>query len=190
MDNKFSHSDSLVTLIDTNSFKRIAEIGIWKGKSCKYILKRCRSIKEYWAIDQWSFLGEGYGHMSLLSQDNWTSLYLRVCNLLFYFKNLKILRCKSSLAAELFKDEYFDLVYIDADHKADAVKQDILAWLPKVKKGGILAGHDYGSRRHREVKPTVNSLLGADKIETWPGLVWIKRIPLDSSVETKHGLVI
>jgi len=37
----------------------------------------------------------------------------------------------------------FDFVFIDADHTYESVKKDILAWYPKVKKGGIIAGHNY-----------------------------------------------
>ena len=39
-------------------------------------------------------------------------------------------------------DESFDLVFIDADHKYSSVVDDIKAWWPKVRKGGILCGHD------------------------------------------------
>jgi len=45
--------------------------------------------------------------------------------------------------AKDFPDEYFDYVYIDAIHEYDNVTEDIKAWFPKVKKGGILAGHDF-----------------------------------------------
>jgi predicted O-methyltransferase YrrM len=37
-----------------------------------------------------------------------------------------------------------DLVYIDADHFYEAVQADIRLWTPKVRPGGILAGHDFG----------------------------------------------
>lgn len=36
-----------------------------------------------------------------------------------------------------------DIVYIDADHKYDSVKADIQAWLPAIRKGGYISGHDY-----------------------------------------------
>jgi predicted O-methyltransferase YrrM len=46
-------------------------------------------------------------------------------------------------AVKLFEDDSLDAVFIDADHSYEAVKLDIQNWMPKVRKGGILAGHDY-----------------------------------------------
>lgn len=42
-----------------------------------------------------------------------------------------------------FEDDSVDMIFIDADHDYDPVKTDITIWYPKVKKGGIIAGHDY-----------------------------------------------
>ena len=39
----------------------------------------------------------------------------------------------------------FDLLFIDADHSYESVKQDIEDWLPKIKVGGKISGHDYGN---------------------------------------------
>ena len=46
-----------------------------------------------------------------------------------------------------YPDEYFDFVYIDSDHCYDPTVRDINQWWPKVRKGGILAGHDYKGRK-------------------------------------------
>jgi hypothetical protein len=43
----------------------------------------------------------------------------------------------------MIKNESLDFVYIDANHKYDAVKKDLELWYPKVRKGGVFAGHDY-----------------------------------------------
>jgi hypothetical protein len=53
------------------------------------------------------------------------------------------IRMDSVLAAKLYKDNSLDFVFIDASHEYQAVKNDIEAWYPKVKDGGVLAGHDY-----------------------------------------------
>src|ERR1039457_510805 len=49
----------------------------------------------------------------------------------------------SVITARWFHDATFDAVFIDADHSYEAVCADILAWGPKVKVTGLLAGHDY-----------------------------------------------
>lgn len=55
-------------------------------------------------------------------------------------------------ASALWPDESMDMVYIDADHSYESVKEDIGLWWPKVRKGGFLGGHDI-------VLPGVNKAL-------------------------------
>ncbi len=59
-----------------------------------------------------------------------------------------------SVTAAKFVPGLLDFVFIDAAHDYDNVKADIATWLPKVRPGGILAGHDY-SRAFRGVKRAV-----------------------------------
>jgi len=47
-------------------------------------------------------------------------------------------------AAEKIENESLDWVYIDAGHSKAEVSSDFEAWFPKVRKGGIISGHDYG----------------------------------------------
>ena len=49
----------------------------------------------------------------------------------------------SSEVVSQFEDESLDVVFIDLTHTYESVKEDIGLWLPKVKRGGILSGHDY-----------------------------------------------
>lgn len=37
-----------------------------------------------------------------------------------------------------------DLIYIDGNHDYEFVKNDLIAWLPKIKLGGVIGGHDWG----------------------------------------------
>jgi predicted O-methyltransferase YrrM len=76
----------------------------------------------------------------------------------------------SSQAASNFKNASCDLIFIDAAHDYASVKRDLIAWLPKVKKSGIFAGHDIDARG---VHRAVSEGLGPDgfKIE---GRSWIK----------------
>lgn len=54
-------------------------------------------------------------------------------------------RSLSVPAAQRFPDAFFDFVFIDAAHDYSNVTHDIRAWWPKVKPGGVLAGHDWCS---------------------------------------------
>jgi predicted O-methyltransferase YrrM len=48
-------------------------------------------------------------------------------------------------AASLINDRSMDFVFIDADHSYAGVKADLAAWVPKVRPGGWICGHDYGN---------------------------------------------
>ena len=54
-----------------------------------------------------------------------------------------ILRDYSYDAVKTIKDNYFDFIYLDGSHLLKDVKRDLKEWFPKLKKGGIMAGHDY-----------------------------------------------
>lgn len=77
------------------------------------------------------------------------------------FKNLgdkpevKILRGPSVGMAARCPDDFFDLVYIDACHSYECVMNDLKAWYPKIKKGGIMAFHDYEMDQDYGVKRAV-----------------------------------
>lgn len=73
-------------------------------------------------------------------------------------------------AARLVPDGSVDFVFVDADHRAEAVAADVRAWLPKVRAGGALLGHD-------EDWPSVRRGL-TQTVGTWvalPGNVWRAR---------------
>lgn len=83
------------------------------------------------------------------------------CERTRHYSHLEVRRAASPYAAQLFADESFDLLYVDADHHYAEVKQDLLAWIPKVRKGGWIAGHDYFAELiEGGVIPAVNEILG------------------------------
>jgi hypothetical protein len=62
------------------------------------------------------------------------------------------IRAESPGAADFFEDGALDFVFIDAQHHYSAVVADIEAWSLKIRKGGIIAGHDID---HTEVRTAV-----------------------------------
>jgi hypothetical protein len=75
---------------------------------------------------------------------------------------------KSSVeASKDFENESLDFVYIDGAHDFDNVMLDVIHWVPKVKKGGIVAGHDYFQFYQSGVIPAINAYTYAHNIKEW-----------------------
>ena len=114
-----------------------AEIGVNKGHNALYI---CNIIqpKILYLIDPWNnFFDPGSGEIIGETQ------YIATKKLLEPFSCCRFIKKTSYEANKEFTDTFFDFVYIDADHTYNAVLSDMVGWYPKVKKGGILSGHDF-----------------------------------------------
>jgi hypothetical protein len=83
-------------------------------------------------------------------------------------RQVKLVQADSADAAGRFADGEVDFVYIDADHRYQGVSRDIRAWLPKVRKGGTIAGHDFS---YPDVARAVQELLPS---AVGHGSVWVK----------------
>jgi predicted O-methyltransferase YrrM len=77
-------------------------------------------------------------------------------------RHIRVLRIDSVRAARCFDDKSLDFVFIDGAHNYLAVKADLAAWAPKVKVGGVLAGHDYNldgvKRAVHDIWPVVENV--------------------------------
>jgi predicted O-methyltransferase YrrM len=71
---------------------------------------------------------------------------------------VEFLEMMSEDAVKHIPDNSLDFVYIDANHKYDFVMLDILLWSRKVRKGGVVSGHDYfnNPKYNMGVKPAVD----------------------------------
>ena len=76
-------------------------------------------------------------------------------------------------ASKLLKNESLDYVFIDADHTYNGVKQDIIHWEPKVRKGGFIIGHDYGHPKYTGVNKAVNEFYSDFNVA--PDCVWYRK---------------
>jgi predicted O-methyltransferase YrrM len=88
------------------------------------------------------------------------------------YKNIQLITKTSDDAADDFNDEVFDFVYIDGIHQYENVLSDIKNYLPKIKKGGVIGGHDYVSN-WPGVQLAVNEIFGAPD-KTFKDGSWIK----------------
>jgi len=167
--------DTLNNLIAKYNYHRIAEIGVYKSQMMERILKHpdAKCISQYWAIDTWRQYDSG----DTTKRQQWQhdSYYINACILMVRHPAIRILRMDSVEASKLFYDQYFDMVFIDCDHRYENVKADIYAWIPKVLTGGgILSGHDYTHKKHTGVKLAVDEIFGENNIKLLGGNVWVK----------------
>jgi hypothetical protein len=173
----------LSTLIIERKLEKVAEIGVLRGECAQNILRSPATdiIKDYIAIDPWRKWKSG-PEFSRKTQKDWDDDYKCVLQYIQRFPQLRIIRLPSLETAPLFKDGYFDLVFIDGDHSYDAVIANIKAWIPKVRDGGILCGHDYVATSRRrigwyDVIHAVDDFLG-DKKSILDDTVWAVEVPI------------
>jgi hypothetical protein len=61
-------------------------------------------------------------------------------------ERFRLIRKPSVEAATQFENDSLDFCYLDGNHDYKHVSEDLRAWWPKVKSGGVLGGHDWGTR--------------------------------------------
>lgn len=153
-----------------------AEIGVHQGELSRHLLRRNKTLFLY-MIDMWSHdTYSGKGEES--AKEKYIRLYQDECilnlqkakDVTHKFKSRrKIIQGDSVLSAADIPDGSLDFVFIDADHSYEGVRRDIAAWHGKIKKGGLICGHDYP--RYTGVVQAVNEIFGArvelDKDHCW-----------------------
>ncbi len=78
------------------------------------------------------------------------------------YNNITKIKLTSEEAADQFEDDSLDMVYIDADHSYQEAIADCRAWYPKVKPGGIFAGHDFQTPQVRKAVREMAAEKGKD----------------------------
>ena len=147
----------LLDLINYCNFKSatMLEIGSYAGESTKIFLDSS-SFKKIHCLDPWlsGYDSADYASNHMSGIEKAFMEFSKDKEEILVFKNF------STEIADLFPDDYFDLVYIDACHTYEAVIQDINISIPKIKSHGFIAGHDYGDPNFK-VTEAVNDRLGS-----------------------------
>lgn len=167
----FSFSNLYTKMVNqlTNG-SHIVEVGSWKGCSTAYlaveIINSGKNIKLD-AVDIWT--GSETDPTAFNTDDEFMKYNRDIFEL--FKKNMEPvahivnpIRMPSIEAAKLYADKSLDFVLIDADHAYDYVKSDILAWLPKIKNGGLIAGDDYNPASFPGVVKAVHELFTKEQI--------------------------
>lgn len=124
------------------------EIGTYQAEFANQIISHTKP-DQFYAVDPYQYFPSeedrtGNPGPEFQSQDRLDKLALRIAETLANKSTpAELIREPSVTAAAKFADGSLDFVYIDGDHSYAGVTEDILAWYPKLRTGGVLAGHDY-----------------------------------------------
>ena len=168
------------------------EIGVAGAHFSKVILKEWKTLGRLYLIDLWKHQAEGYVDGCNLPDDVQEKRYQLVLMEMSkppYTGRVEVIREWSDIACQRFTDQFFDFVYIDANHAYKAAKRDIINWWPKVKIGGVLSGHDYawGAEESYCVKKAVDEFVVENNLtlyqtsnqmnreDRWEGFSWMIR---------------
>lgn len=122
-------------------FKAGVEIGTYKGIYTEILAK---SGLQIYTVDPWlSYPDYPYYTSREQNQKLLDAQYEESRNRLTPYPNCTIIRKTSMDAAENFEDGSLDFVYIDGNHSFKYVAEDICEWSKKIRKGGVISGHDY-----------------------------------------------
>lgn len=150
----------------------IVEIGSWQGRSTRALADNCPYHGMVIAVDPWQSGREKDAECARsfgTTPEPPFSAFLR--HLAHSPVPVIPMRLSSLEAAQNLRNCRFDMVFIDGDHEYESVKEDILAWRPLLKEGGLLCGHDYGHPDyHAGVTAVVNELFGEPS--RGPDLIW------------------
>ena len=116
------------------------EVGVYKGQHAKEMLEKL-DIERLMLVDPWEDY-EAYTDKAIKEQvgialEDAKKLLKPFEKKIFWVKNFSV------EAAKRVKDNSLDFVYIDGNHDYEYVKGDIESWFSKLKKGGLIGGHDY-----------------------------------------------
>lgn len=156
-------------------FKRGAEIGVSHAEN---LANYCKAGLEMFGIDPWiDYEDDPFKRIISVSGKYGRSIegvYQLAQERTAKYPNCTLIRKTSMDALADFPDRSLDFVYIDGNHKFGYVAMDLWKWSRKVRKHGIIAGHDYYTveegrwrREHRGVPLVVDAFVKHSDINNW-----------------------
>lgn len=137
-------------------FKKGAEIGVHEGSYARWLLKGIPGLHLI-GVDLW----ESYRGYKDFNKNNLHEAKLKA------EKNVEGFDCEliqgwSNEVADQIPDGSLDFVFIDGNHAYEWVVWDMYKWIPKVRKGGIVYGHDYDDYSNNSRRFEMNVMNAVD----------------------------
>ena len=146
-------------------FTEGVEVGTYRGRYAKMLCGGNPAL-HLTCVDAWKAYP---GYRDFTIQAELDAVYLQAQEKLRPY-GASFLRAYSVDAAKTFKDGALDFTYIDANHSYEGCTTDLFAWVPKVRPGGIVSGHDYRHFRRSlniRVVEAVQGYTAAHDIAPW-----------------------
>lgn len=131
----------------------VVEIGVFKGRSACYLAAGARAGRgaQVWAVDPWDLPGERYPYnwrqerpsrhqFTMTSTRETAEAAVRDLDL---GAHVTLVRAFSADAGRSWDGPPVGLLYVDGDHRADAIRADWAAWSPHLAPGAVVAFDDH-----------------------------------------------
>lgn len=121
------------------------EVGVFQGNFSQQLVENTEPKKIY-LIDPWTVFRKNTVHSNesfVEDYDRWECMYQSVCDRFAENPSVEIIRDRGEAAADLFKNEFFDWIYVDGDHSYEGALVDFIKFFPRLKSGGVMIADDY-----------------------------------------------
>ncbi len=172
---------ALLQMFAARGFTTGAEVGVWKGE---FAAAMCQGVPglRLRCVDAW---GDDPTYHEAKQAASWSKIRAQAERRLQPYACVIDARL-STQAATSVPDASLDFAHIDANHGREQVYADLAAWAPKVRVGGVVAGHDYREfprRQTIQVKAAVDAFVRDHDINDWavlsleenPTFLWVVR---------------
>lgn len=162
----------LISIIN-GSVKTMVELGSYQGESTAIFASNMSNLEILYAVDPWV---NGYAPGDICSDGYPMSIVeSNFDHRVKKYPTVKKVKTMSQDFVVKIPDASLDFVYVDANHSYESCLADIKAWLPKVKQGGYIGGHDYLSACFIGVVNAVNEVFGKPDL-LFDDTSWLKKL--------------
>jgi len=172
--------DAVLDRLPADRPLRGVEVGVLTAKLSVPLL-RARPLLTLHLVDTWappapgsSYAGTPDDHARKSAASHERDFNVTLDRVAFAGPRAVVLRMDSVEAAARV-DGLLDFAFIDADHSRAGVERDIAAWLPLIRPGGWIGGHDYGHPLFPGVREAVDAAFG-ERVETDADRTWFVRV--------------
>lgn len=156
------------------------ELGVYRAENAVHLLELMPDLFLY-CVDRWKqyprdeIANPSFVNLTTKDQRYYDKVRREALQALRpHLGRVKIIESLTVEAAAAVPNE-LDFVFVDAGHTEQAVLADLEVWTPKVRPGGWIIGHDYGSKHHPGVKRAVNLFFPAKRIRKADDHVFLVR---------------